>query len=426
MTLGASRRRQNSYPVKVSPGVPLSPAEPSQYLGLGEKFSTFIIVSMQAFTQRNLDRFGATWLLNHAKSVHLVDLSLLVWDKVSVSTHQDDVVRGVLKPESWEDVKSLLQQHGQGALLVPHVTPYLGMPLLKLIAEQSISTLFYDSGRTPDSRSLFRLIAARTQSAVSDPVGLMRRTVKRLTAVQVPIDYFVLSGTDCEFRPHSWSKDARLIIPSHAYDYVVWKESSPFAYSKPYIVFLDQAKADHPDFMKLLGANPFTRESYYPHIEKFLCHLSATFGMPVLVALHPRSSDAGCPRSYQGFQTYRGRTASLVKGSSLVVSHDSTAISFAVLGRKPLILADFDEKRRRLHIGNIRRNVSAQLGVPVVHINSRTLPKAERLTVDEAKYAAYEAMYIRHPACNGIPIWERLFASSQAVPRSAPHSPGPT
>jgi len=416
VTFYASRIRQASHSVKAGEAAQLFSAESGQYLGLGEQFSTFIIVSMQAFTQRNLDRLGATWLLNHAKNVHLVDLSLLVWGHGAASTDQADAVQGVLKPASWHDVESILKRYGQGTLLIPYVTPYLGMPLVKLIAGSSLSILFYDGGRIPDSRSLFRIIASRAQSVVSDPRGLMRRTVKRFTAPQVRIDYFVMSGKDCEVRPHPWSKDARFTIPSHAYDYVVWQASSPFAYSEPYIVFLDQAYPDHPDFVKLRRVNPFTRENYYPEIESLLRHVSAAYGMPVVVALHPRSRDTGGSRPYQGLQAFRDRTASLVKGAQLVVAHDSSAIAFAVLGRKPLLLVETDQRKTLWHNGNITGGVSACLGAPVIHIRSRTLPKVENLIVDEAQYTAYEGMYIRHPACNGIPIWDRIFASGAALP----------
>lgn len=391
---------------------PVQPqSESREYLGLGEKFSDFIIVSIQPFTQRNLDRFGATWLLNHSKRVHLMDLSLIVWGEAAALDHESDDVEGVFRATGWDKVESFLRQHGDRSLVIPHVAPYIAISLFNLTAKYSLSTLYFEPGRgIPTSKSFLKLLAS-TAEALSDPRGLMRRIRNRQGHDEIIIDYFITTGKDPKGRSHTWERRSRQIIPSHSYDYVVWQTAKPFISSQPYIVFLDQAYPDHQDFVKILGFNPFTRESYYPRIESFLRHVSDRFGMPVLIALHPRSSDAG-PKPYQGFQTFLGRTASLVKGANLVVAHDSTAVSFAVLGRKPLLLVEVDERSKRPYIGNVTRNVSAILGVPVIHMSNRTLLPLDKFEVDESKYARYEASYIRHPACNGIPVWDRVFGRS--------------
>lgn len=387
-------------------------SDSGEYLGLGDKFSDFLIVSAQPFTQRNLDRFGATWLLNHAKKIHLVDLSLIIWGKAAVEADQHDAIDGVLRPRSWGDIELLLDQYKQEGLLIPYVTAQEAMPLLRMMIKYSPRTLFYDSGsRSPESRRVFKLIASRLLGVISDPRRLFQNARRRLALAELVIDYHVLTGKDSEIRPHHCAQKAKVTISSHSYDYVSWKTTTPFAQSEPYIVFLDQAYPDHPDFVRLLGVNPFARESYYSEIDRFLGHISDTFGMPVLIALHPRSSDTE-PRPYQRFQTFRDRTASLVKGAQLVVAHDSTAVSFAVLGRKPLLLVEVDQRSKRLHIGNVTRNMSDILAAPVVHISSRALPPLKKFNVDESKYASYEALYVRHPGCNGVPIWDRVFGTS--------------
>lgn len=383
-------------------------SDSGEYLGLGEKYSDFIIVSNQPFTQRNLDRFGATWLLKHSKKVHLIDLSLIVWGEAAARDHESNDAEGVLRATSWYEVDSFLQQHGDQSLVIPHVAPYIAISLFRLTENYSLPTLYCEPGRgMPTSKSFLKLLASSAR-ALSNPTGLFRRIRNRQRHDEILIDYFIATGKDPKGRTHPWEKRSRQIIPSHSYDYVVWQTVAPLTSSDPYVVFLDQAYPDHPDFVKVLGFNPFTRESYYPRIESLLRHVSDGFGMPVFIALHPRSSDAE-PKPYQGFQTFLGRTASLVKGARLVIAHDSTAVSFAVLGRKPLLLVEVDERSKRPYIGNVTRNVSAILGAPVIHMSDRTLLPLDKFAVDESKYAHYEESYIRHPACNGIPLWDRVF-----------------
>lgn len=381
-------------------------------LGLGEKFSEFVILASQPFTKRNLDRFGATWLLDHSKTVHLVDISLIVWRKPAVETEEPDAVTGVRRPASWQELESILKGFGPQSLLIPYHLVQDAMPLVRMIAKHALRTLLYECViRTPTSMSLGRLIASKLQRLVSNPRVLLRNARKRLTAEGVPVDYLVLTGRDCEVRPHRWFVSrAKQTIPSHAYDYVVWHAAEAHVHSRPYIVFLDQAYPDHPDWVKLWGINPFKREIYYPEIERFLRHLSDCYGMPVLVALHPRSSIAA-PRPYQEFQTFRDRTASLVKGAQLVVAHDSTAVSFAVLSRKPLLFVECEERSKIIHLGNRTRTLSKVLGAPVVAVRSSKLPDLTGLLVDDSKYASYEGLYIRHRECNGVPIWDRVFGS---------------
>jgi len=382
-------------------------------LGLGEQFSEFVILASQPFTKRNLDRFGATWLLDHSKTVYLVDISLIVWGKLAVETEEPDAVAGVRRPATWEDLESLLARVGPRSLVIPYHLVQDAMPLVRMIAKHALHTLLYECViRTPASMSLGRLIASKLQRLVSNPRVLLRNARKRLAAAGVTVDYLVLTGGDCEARPHRWFvSDARQTITSHAYDYVVWDAAEVHVQPGPYIVFLDQAYPDHPDWVQLWGINPFKREIYYPEIERFLRHLSDCYGMPVLVALHPRSPSAD-PKPYQGFQTFRDRTASLVKGAQLVVAHDSTAVSFAVLSRKPLLFVECEERRRLIHLGNRTRTLSQVLGAPVTDMRGGRVPDLDSLRVDDSKYVSYETMYIRHSGCNGIPVWDRVFGSS--------------
>lgn len=395
---------------------------PDGYLGLATKFSRFIIVAVQEFTQRNLDRFGATWLLNEGKWVRMVDLSLAAWGRGRTIVGQPDAVAGVLRPSSWESFGEFLKRHGPDSLALLYASPDTALPLFELVARSGVSTLYFDSGRIPIGRGHVRRISTIVRSLPSYPKRLLVRARRSLLARSRPrfgIDYLVMSGEDCKLNPPVWLEHARVVVPSHSYDYVIWERSAPFVHSSPYIVFLDQAYPEHADPVKLGLRNPFNREVYYPEVEGFLRYVSTKFRMPVLVALHPRAPHDDGAGPYRGFPTFRGCTAPLVKGARVVVAHDTTAISFAVLGRKPLLLVNVDEMTQ-WKAGQLIRDFACVLGAPVTHVRSRDLPVLEDLDVKESKYAWYERMYVRHPWCNGVHVWDRVFGFPQRQMERSP------
>ena len=139
-------------------------------LGLGTKFSRFIVVASQPFTRRNLERFGVSWLQKRGKCVHLVDLSFLVWDKDALRTDEEpDAIEGVWRPIAWSDFEEFLTQQGPDLLLLPYLSPEDGtaLPLFELIARMKLSTLYCVRGRIPIGRRRFHTVRKVARSLIS-------------------------------------------------------------------------------------------------------------------------------------------------------------------------------------------------------------------------------------------------------------------
>jgi len=186
------------------PGFPQLTSDPGGYLALSNRFSQFIIVTAQSFTQHNLDRFGVTWLLNAGKSVDLVDLSLLVWGELGIRTDQPDAVEGVLRPTSWNSFGAFLSQHGPESLVGLFASPLNTLPLFELVEEHPVSTLHFDSGRIPIGRSRVRTMGTTVQSLATNIKHLLGRALRKRPAKPYPqfnVDYLVMSGKDCEVNP---------------------------------------------------------------------------------------------------------------------------------------------------------------------------------------------------------------------------------
>ena len=141
------------------------------------------------------------------------------------------------------------------------------------------------------------------------------------------------------------NSNAKSKILAHALDYDLYLEDKSKltkSDTKGGILFIDSDYVFHPDY-KFLGINPpCTEEKYYPEVNYFLENLSNTTNLNVSIQLHPKADPNIAEKCYK-FQVSILDTVSAIKNCRIVVAHDSTAISLAVLYNKPIILFQTSE-----------------------------------------------------------------------------------
>ena len=165
-------------------------------------------------------------------------------------------------------------------------------------------------------------------------------------------------------------------IKSHSFDYDLFIRYSKIKKQiKKQIVFLDSAIVSHPDYFKpsAPGLDPIpsdsNKDSYYPLIRTFFKKVEEETGMQIVISLHPRLQlDNDMNLNYGNRKIVQHNSAQIVMNSSIVIAHDSTAISFAVLWKKPLITITTND----LEVGARRRPMEALesiLGTKRININ---------------------------------------------------------
>ena len=94
---------------------------------------------------------------------------------------------------------------------------------------------------------------------------------------------------------------------------------------------------DHPELelelMKM--SSEVDPERYHPALERCFRTVEDQTGLDVIVAPHPKATPQSNARF--GRRVVDMPTASLVRGSSLVLCHYTTAVSFPVIFRKPVL-----------------------------------------------------------------------------------------
>jgi len=108
---------------------------------------------------------------------------------------------------------------------------------------------------------------------------------------------------------------------------------------EPIAVFLDEDASGHPDFGLLAdSAMQMSAEEYSASLRRLFDAVERKTGLRVVVAAHPRADYATRPGFFGERDVVSGATVDLVARSSMVIAHASTAVSFAAISDKPLIM----------------------------------------------------------------------------------------
>lgn len=110
-----------------------------------------------------------------------------------------------------------------------------------------------------------------------------------------------------------------------------------FKFLGRFAVFLDQDILEHPDLelTKIQFEDP---DRYYPEIKRFLLNVETEYGLRVIVSAHPRSDISRVANRFKEFIVIQNKTAELIASSEFCMTHTSTAVSFAVLCNKPIMI----------------------------------------------------------------------------------------
>jgi len=112
-----------------------------------------------------------------------------------------------------------------------------------------------------------------------------------------------------------------------------------------YAVFLDQYLPFHTDakiFKKL--NSKVSEEKYFPALNNFFSLFEKNTKKKIIIAAHPKSYYSNKDKNFwYGRSFYKNKTYELIRNSSYVLAHTSTAISYAVILKKPIIFLTSNE-----------------------------------------------------------------------------------
>ena len=144
------------------------------------------------------------------------------------------------------------------------------------------------------------------------------------------------------------------------------------------------------DTIQMGSAQFETIAMWYPSLTKFIDQLELATMVRVEIAGHYKSAHPSTPDYYGKRHVRYGETQELVRNSEFVIVRTSTATSFAVLYRKPIIFIYSNQTKNNPQEMLDCWGMASFLGTKPINIDQPPWNFAELLQVNETRYAAYE------------------------------------
>ena len=302
--------------------------------------TSIIFLVPRATTAWDRDRWGFELLGRQGIEARAVDLSAVLGFSGGAG-NSDDV-----RPRTKEEFAALAGSAASTAVFIDYLRGVSGPDLrtAKIFrALKQARSIYYvvaagslPSPSTGRGKALRALL--RPMRAVRHVVSLGERVIaERFGGYSPPYRVFGPPATVTKAFAIRYHIPPERLIPTHSLDYdSLFRSAGPGTTIEPACVFVDDGLAGHPDF-DAPGRSSADPVLYTQALRRVFDRIEAATGYPVVIAAHPRS-EALRPENVGGRAVIRGRTADAIAASVLVLGHASTALGFAALRRKPVIL----------------------------------------------------------------------------------------
>ena len=175
------------------------------------------------------------------------------------------------------------------------------------------------------------------------------------------------------------------------------------------VVFLEDGGPFHRDLSLFNIPFPCSVEKYYFNLNSLFQLIEKKFGCSVVVAGHPRMDYEEKGNPFEGRKIVQGETQKWVRSSKFVLTFCSTAVSFAVIYKKPVVFLALNPNERNV-IDPLIKNMAEKLGKSPIYWNGKgNIDWDRELVVDQNCYAQYREIYLKKGGTTEKPCWE-IFA----------------
>ena len=227
---------------------------------------------------------------------------------------------------------------------------------------------------------------------------------------KIKYDYIFISGS--KGVDNDYAKKAVKKIFTHSSDY---ENTFNYSFSKinlnNYFVFLDQNLPFHPaQFYR--GEKPqVTSKKYFPSLAMTFRKIEKKFDSKIVVAAHPRADISDYDNFFKGREIFNSKTIDLVKNCNCVLAHTSTAISYAVIFKKPIIFLTSNEIIKSYDDYRVHSNARI-LDAKLLNIdsdNDKYIHSTDfNLEINDNKYEIFMEKFIKHPMSNEMSIIDNI------------------
>jgi hypothetical protein len=347
------------------------------------------------------------------------------WDIVAL-VRAEHVEHGALDAEylrvfrSFAEVEQALRlPENRSALYVMLIT-YSGRlaRIFQLLSRERCRMVNFAWGALPHNAgwnwSKFAAWASRPDRCVSEVINRSRASALRKLRLVAPYEITFAAGAVSI----AGSAHAMRTVPINYFDYDLFVKArvdgAPRLVGGDYCVFLDCYLPFHSD-LEFCGYPRVEAERYFRSLNRFFDLLERAYGWRVVIASHPRAryDDA----TFAGRPMHRLVTAELVRDARCVLTHWSTALSYAVLNAKPLLFIYTDDiatTYARHHMRDMR-HFARCLDAPMCNIDTVRETRGLAIpSVNTACYQRYKYDFLTSPESEHTPTQEIFWREIRA------------
>jgi len=370
------------------------------------------------FNRRDYDRFGISTLIESGFEVE-------VWDFTAFITNEEYQTVKPPDPIDWDKyfcfktktkALSAISDLERSVFVIPvihyNLNTYAIFRMLskkKILFSSSILSCIVPNSFTSKERFLQKLRRSKIRNF---PDRILRRIpcellgVKAANVILAPAEKYSISNLPVN------DKSRVLWLHSLDYDHYLSMKDSPVSKDTQMGVFVDQYLPFHPDAVYIEGTLvETTSEEYYPLLRNFFDFLEKKFEVRIVIAAHPRSKYEEHPDVFGQRDVIRGKTAELIRQSGFVLLHNSIAINYAILFKKPVIFITTDEINESFKHpcaeGPSIEWLASFFGKKAYNLNSEIeIDFAKEMLIDKEVYRSYKNSYIKKDGSEERPYWE--------------------
>lgn len=192
----------------------------------------------------------------------------------------------------------------------------------------------------------------------------------------------------------------------YTFDYENFLLSEPYCHERKYCVFLDQYIPYHPDNTSYKIFQTVNASEYYGQLNIIFDNIKKWYRLDIIVAAHPKADYAKKRTFKEDILIKYQMTAALVKNAEFVMAHFSTAIDYAVMAWKPILILKLPEVAKFKVWRAACEGYEKMLGLHAVTDGHDI--KGDMPIVDFVKYHRFLQEYVFCVEQQKPGIWEKI------------------
>lgn len=368
------------------------------------KYTKLVIISTNNLDSRINQLFGTRELVARGVEVEYWNVSALTYN---IKMPLDDVA-GLTKRDftSLSDFRGYVRKTGSKTTLYLVYMNFDAKTAFcyRELSKQGLSMAYCVNGvQVPITSIKYRIANFNLLRVLNNRICRILKCTKLFAPLKYQLNTCIKAEVDYKI-----DKSTKMIA-FNSTDFVASKHVQNLDIQTPYIVFIDQYLPLHPD-IKVAGMHSINPDLYYKSINHFFSMIEEQEHCRVVIAAHPIAQSYREHNPFEGREIFFYKTNSLVKKAKGVICHQSTAISFVSIFKKPVIVLTSDDIISNMGLINeCCKSNAVILGGRLINMDH--IPDDVKFEpIDEDKYSAYKYNYVTNPSSESHTNEEILYS----------------